>query len=128
MKKSISCLLLLVTGSAVGALPYPQSDTWPSCNVEVQHRLAVNTGVSDGDPLQAHISIRASVLQRDISTALEDRYLSESQAAQMWHRVDLIRRDSDSYRKGHKFLGAAELAAYDRELDDIAGQICRVVR
>lgn len=79
------------------------------------------------DPLQAHISVRSNILQADIGSARKARYLSQRDADRLWHRVDHIRSDTDRFVRQQGFLSAAERASYDRELDEVAAELCRVM-
>ena len=126
MKKILSGLLLLAAGQVVAAPSLTQA--YPSCDTKAQRHAGGDTGGSIHDPLQAHISMRANVLQADISNARKARYLSDAQSQQLWQVVDRIRKDAAGYVKTQGFLSAAERASYDRELDDIAGRLCRAVK
>jgi hypothetical protein len=86
------------------------------------------TGGSIKDPLQAHVSVRVNVLQADISNARKARHLTEAQSEQLWQQAGRVRKDADGYVKQQGFLSAAERASYDRELDTIAGRLCRAVK
>ncbi|WP_233499571.1 MULTISPECIES: hypothetical protein [unclassified Pantoea] len=77
------------------------------------------------DPLQAHISVRANILQADIGTARKARVLTQLRADKLWQRVEVVRRDTDRLVQKQGFLSAAERASYDRELDDVAAVLCR---
>ncbi|AST67346.1 hypothetical protein BFG07_00695 [Kosakonia cowanii] len=126
MKKLMPGLLLLAAGHAAAAPSFIQA--WPSCGVKAQHDVKGETGGSIRDPLQAHISVRINVLQADISNARKARHLTEAQSEQLWRHADRVRKDADGYVKQQGFLSAAERASYDRELDNIAGSLCRAVR
>ena len=119
-------LLLLAAGHTAAAQSFIQA--WPSCDVKAQRDVKGETGGSIRDPLQAHISVRINVLQADISNARKARHLTEPQSEQLWRHADRVRKDADGYVKQQGFLSAAERASYDRELDDIAGSLCRAVR
>ena len=77
------------------------------------------------DPLQAHVSVRANILQADIGTARKARALTQLGADKLWQRVEAVRRDTDRLVQKQGFLSAAERASYDRELDDVAAVLCR---
>lgn len=118
--------LLLAAGHAIAASSFTQE--WPSCDIKAQHDAKGETGGSIRDPLQAHISVRVNVLQADIGNARKARYLTEAQSEQLWQQAGRVRKDADGYVKQQGFLSAAERASYDRELDDIAGRLCRAVK
>lgn len=126
MKKLTFGLLLLAAAHAAAAPSFTQA--WPSCDVKAQHDLKGEKGGSIRDPLQAHISVRINVLQADIGNARKARHLTEAQSEQLWRHADHVRKDADGYEKQQGFLSAAERASYDRELDDIAGKLCRAVK
>jgi hypothetical protein len=126
MKKLTFGLLLLAAGHAAAALSFTQE--WPSCDVKAQHDVKGETGGSIKDPLQAHVSVRVNVLQADISNARKARHLTEAQSEQLWQQAGRVRKDADGYVKQQGFLSAAERASYDRELDTIAGRLCRAVK
>lgn len=117
--------LLLAAGHATAASSFTQE--WPSCDIKAQHDVKGETG-SIEDPLQAHISVRINVLQADIGNARKARHLTEAQSEQLWQQAGRVRKDADGYVKQQGFLSAAERASYDRELDDVAGRLCRAVK
>lgn len=118
-------MFVVLVASATGAVAQTPRQDYPSCNRTEQHAVAGRLGGSIKDPRQAHISVRANILQADIGTARKARRISERQAAQLWQRVDKVRRATDRFVAKQGFLSAAERASYDRELDAIALQICR---
>lgn len=97
----------------------------PSCDLAQQHALPGELGGSITDPLQAHISMRANVLQADVSTARIARRISQQQANQFSERIAQVRQRSHDFVKQQGFLSAAERASFDREFDGIAEQICK---
>ncbi|KTT30178.1 hypothetical protein NS201_14495 [Pseudomonas oryzihabitans] len=97
----------------------------PSCDLAQQRALPGELGGSITDPLQAHISMRANVLQADVSTARIARRISQQQANQFSERIAQVRQRSDDFVKQQGFLSAAERASFDREFDGIAEQICK---
>jgi len=117
--------LLLAAGHATAASSFTQE--WPSCDIKAQHDVKGETR-SIKDPLQAHISVRMNVLQADIGNARKARHLTEAQSEQLWQQAGRVRKDADGYVKQQGFLSAAERASYDRELDDVAGRLCRAVK
>ncbi len=117
--------LLLAAGHATAASSFTQE--WPSCDIKAQHDVKGETR-SIKDPLQAHISVRINVLQADIGNARKARHLTEAQSEQLWQQAGRVRKDADGYVKQQGFLSAAERASYDRELDDVAGRLCRAVK
>lgn len=121
--KSLMFVVLSVCASAAAAQT-PRQD-YPSCNRTEQHAVKGELGGSIKDPRQAHISVRANILQADIGTARKARRISERQGMQLWRRVDRVRRATDRFVAKQGFLSAAERTSYDRELDAIALQICR---
>ena len=118
--------LLLAAGHVTAASSFTQE--WPSCDIKAQHDVKRESGGSIKDPLQAHISVRINVLQADIGNARKARHLTEAQSEQLWQQAGRVRKDADGYVKQQGFLSAAERASYDRELDDVAGRLCRAVK
>ncbi|CAM3527786.1 hypothetical protein [Paracidovorax anthurii] len=111
--------------AATGAAAQDPRHDYPSCDLPAQRNLTGQTGGTITDPLQAHISVRANILQADIGTARKARRISERQAERLWHRVDKVRKDTDRFVRQQGFLSAAERASYDRALDAVALKICR---
>ncbi|BCA63283.1 hypothetical protein HMP09_2517 [Sphingomonas sp. HMP9] len=124
MKSVMVAVMIASVAGAAAHAQTPQQD-YPSCNRTDQHAVAGQRGGSITDARQAHISVRANILQADIGTARKARRITERQSAQLWQRVDKIRRATDRFVAKQGFLSAAERASYDRELDAIALQICR---
>ncbi|QXT34239.1 hypothetical protein KV697_10345 [Sphingomonas sanguinis] len=98
---------------------------YPSCDLAQQHRVRGQTGGAIRDIRQAHISMRANILEADISNARKARRLSQPQAQKLWQRVELVRRDTNRAVAKQGFLSAGEVASYDRALDMVATAICR---
>lgn len=121
MKLLIPALLVFTAAGANAQLP--KSD-YPSCDLAAQHAIAGETGGSITDRRQAHISSRADVLQADIATARKARHLTQAKAGMLFKRVDLVRRNTNTYTRKQGFLSAAERASYDRTLDAVAVQLC----
>ncbi|WP_241523790.1 hypothetical protein [Chimaeribacter coloradensis] len=103
----------------------PLAPAYPSCDLKTQRAIQGETGGSVTDPRQAHLSVRANILQADISTARKARRLSQPQADSLWQRVAQVRRDAGRFVKAQGFLSAGERASYDRELDAVASAVCR---
>lgn len=122
LMKTLVLSLLLIPFISDAALTAPD---YPGCNVNVQRQITGETGGSMSDPLQAHISVRANILQADIGTARKARVLTQLRADKLWQRVEVVRRDTDRLVQKQGFLSAAERASYDRELDDVAAVLCR---
>lgn len=116
-------IVLALVATGVGAQS-PRQD-YPGCNLAEQHRVTGEIGGSITDARQAHISVRANILQADIGTARKARRLTESQSDRLWRRVDGVRKAADGYVHEQGLLSAAERASYDRELDRIARPVCR---
>lgn len=118
----ISALALL---TALAAADVAAAADYPSCDLTAQRAIEGEIGGTVTDPRQAHISVRANVLQADIGTARKARTLSRGEARHLWKRVDKVRKDTDTFTRQQGFLSAAERASYDRELDAVAGEICK---
>ncbi|KUM40058.1 hypothetical protein [Pseudomonas sp. EpS/L25] len=126
MKSLIPFLLLpLALGACTLQQDRPDDLGLPSCDLEQQRALPGELGGSISDPLQAHLSMRANVLQADVSTARIARRISQQQANQFSERIAQVRQRSDAFVKQQGFLSAAERASFDREFDGIAEQICK---
>ncbi|WP_312491335.1 hypothetical protein [Sphingomonas sp.] len=120
------CLATALIALAAGAADArPVRQDYPSCNLAQQHRVRGQVGGSNRDVRQAHISMRANILQADISTARKARRLSQAQAQKLGQQVERIRRDTNAAVKSQGFLSAGERASYDRALDMVATAICR---
>lgn len=98
---------------------------YPSCDLTQQRTLKAPTGGTIRDPRQAHIAMRADILQADIGTARKARRLSQAEAQTLWNTVARIHRDANRFVAKQGFLSAAETASYDRALDGVAMRVCR---
>ncbi|BBL29865.1 hypothetical protein PAFU01_13130 [Pantoea ananatis] len=77
------------------------------------------------DVREAHIVMRADVLQADIGNARKARQLTQPEARALWQDIAQVRKDSARWVKAQGFLSAAERASYDRALDRVAVQLCK---
>ncbi len=126
MKALFPLLLLpLALGACTKEQGHPDDLGLPSCNLEQQRALPGELGGSITDPRQAHISMRAKVLQADVSTARIARRIGQQQANQFSERIAQVRQRSADFVEQQGFLSAAERASFDREFDAIAEQICQ---
>jgi len=123
--KTLILTTLLATLAAIPASAQPTRRDYPSCNLAQQHRLRAPTGGTIRDSRQAHLSMRANILQADIGNARKARRLTQPQAQTLWKEVDRVRRDADHFVAKQGFLSAGEAASYDRALDMVAMKICR---
>lgn len=120
MKVLVAAALVFVAADA-RAQTSPQ---YPSCNLQAQRALRGDTGGSITDPRQAHVSMRANILQADLSTARKARRLTQAATDRLYKRVEAVRAGANGYTKKQGFLSAGEVASYDRELDAVAMQVC----
>ncbi|MDF4026311.1 hypothetical protein P3W24_15160 [Luteibacter sp. PPL201] len=120
--KPLIALALVVTAATAHAQAH-RTDL-PSCDLTAQREVAGTVGGDIKDPGQAHIAMRANVLEADIGTARKARRLTQAQADTLFRRVEAVRRATDGFVGTQGFLSAGERASYDRELDTIAGAIC----
>ena len=121
-------LLLMTLATAMAALPVsarPMGRDYPSCDLAQQHRLRAPTGGKVRDPRQAHVAMRANILEADIGNARKARRLSQAEAQALWHDVEQVRRDADRFVARQGFLSAGETASHDRALDRVAVRLCR---
>ena len=126
MKSLIPLLLLpLALGACTKEQDRPNDLGLPSCDLAQQRGLPGELGGSITDPRQAHISMRANVLQADVSTARIAQRISQEQATTFSTRIAQVRSQSDALVQQQGFLSAAERASFDREFDGIAEQLCR---
>ena len=98
---------------------------YPACNLMTQHELVGTVEGGTTDPQQAHIAERANILQADIGTARKARRISQRLADRLWRKVEAVRTNANTLKRNQTLLGAAERASYDRQLDSIAGTLCR---
>ncbi|MEE4819342.1 hypothetical protein V2K62_16300 [Pseudomonas alliivorans] len=122
MKILVAAAFAALGLSAVAAEPKP---VLSGCNLVEQRALEGRTGGTITDRNEAHISTRASVLQADIGSLYRAGHLTQKQADPLYIRIEKIRSDSAGFVKTQSFLSAAERASYDRELDAIAGSMCK---
>jgi hypothetical protein len=120
----ILCFIVLAFGLSSAHAQEPSANAYPSCNLAEQRSLAGDLSGTIRDPGQAHISMRANILQADISTARKARRVSQPTADQLWKEVQRVRADADVFTRKQGFLSAAERATYDRQLDTVAARIC----
>ncbi|MGU3389260.1 hypothetical protein [Sphingomonas sp. M1A8_2b] len=121
----VAFLFTAVSFSAVGAGAHAPQSQYPSCDLTAQHALKSPTGGSITDARQAHISMRANILEADLGTARKARRLTQSETERLFKRVENVRHATNRFVKKQGFLSAAERASYDRELDAVAMRICR---
>ncbi|WP_454278473.1 hypothetical protein [Sphingomonas sp. Marseille-Q8236] len=119
-----TALIMLGMGTA-SAQSASVRGAYPSCDLAKQHRVRGQTGGTIRDSRQAHISVRANILEADIGNARKARRLTQPQAQKLWQRVEQVRRDTNAAVAQQGFLSAGELASYDRALDVIAAALCR---
>ncbi|MGG6100093.1 hypothetical protein QNH99_07155 [Pantoea allii] len=122
MRMLCYAMLYLIAFSTFAASAAPD---YPGCDLNTQHDVQGNVGGAITDPRQAHISVRANILQADIGTARKARLLTQPQAEKMWRQVEQVRKDTNQFVKKQGFLSAGERASYDRALDRVASQLCR---
>ncbi len=121
--KSVFVVAVALTVSAASAQTLKAS--YPSCDLTVQHALKGETGGTVTDARQAHISMRANILQADIGSARKAHHLSRVEAERLYHKVEAIRTTTNRSIKKQGFLSAAERATYDRQLDAVTIYVCR---
>ena len=123
MKVLAAAALVLMATNANAETP-PQ---YPSCDLNAQHTVKGDRGGSITDPRQAHISMRANILQADLGTARKARRLTQDTTDRLYKRVEAVRTGANRYTKKQGFLSAGEVASYDRALDAVATEVCRHV-
>lgn len=122
MRILVAAAFATLSLSALAAEPVPHLS---GCNLVEQRALEGRTGGTITDKNEAHVSTRASVLQADIGSLYRGGHLPQKQADQLYNRIEKIRSDSAGFVKTQGFLSAGERASYDRELDAIAGNLCK---
>lgn len=120
---------VLVAAAALGLMAagvdaQTMAQRYPSCDLKAQRTVKGDIGGSITDPRQAHISVRANVLQADLSSARKARRLTQADTDRLYKRVQTVRSGADRYTKKQGFLSAGEVASYDSELDAVAARIC----
>lgn len=118
-------IVALLTALSLNAVAAQKTFELPSCDVQGQRAVAGEVGGQISDIRQAHISVRANVLNADISTTLKARKITEVEAERMFNRIEMIRQQNDRFVEQQGFLSAAEKASFDREFDAIAMQLCK---
>ena len=116
---------LLATMVALPVSAQSMRRDYPSCDLAQQRRLRAPTGGTIRDTRQAHIAMRANILQADIGNARKARRLSQAEAQKLWQSAERVRRDADGFVARQGFLSAGEAASYDRALDMVAARVCR---
>lgn len=120
MRTASLLLCLLLPLMALATAP-----DYPGCDLNVQHPLMAAPVGSMTDVREAHIVMRADVLQADIGNARKARQLTQPEARALWQDIAQVRKDSARWVKVQGFLSAAERASYDRALDRVAVQLCK---
>lgn len=115
---TILVALALVASGAQAQTPFP------SCDLTAQHALKGEMGGAITDPRQAHISMRANILQADLGNAKKAGRLTQADAQRLFAKVAAVKTGADRYTRRQGFLSAAEVASYDRALDAVAMRIC----
>lgn len=121
MKVLVAAALALTAAGVDAQIPTQQ---YPSCDLKAQHAVKGEIGGSITDLRQAHVSVRANVLQADLGSARKARRLTQADTDRLYKRVQAVRTGADRYTKKQGFLSAGEVASYDRELDAVAMRIC----
>lgn len=121
MKTAIALLFAALT-PLMGAAAPPHD--LPSCDLNAQHALQAPVGGEMKDERQAHIVMRTDALRADIGNARKSGDLSQSEAEAIFRRLDRIQNEAAAFVREQGFLSAGERASYDRELDEIAGEVC----
>lgn len=116
---------LLATMVALPVSAQSMRRDYPSCDLAQQRGLRAPTGGTIRDTRQAHLAMRANILQADIGNARKARRLSQAEAQKLWQSVERVRRDADGFVAKQGFLSAGETASYDRALDMVAARVCR---
>lgn len=117
----VAALALASVTTSAAAMTSP----YPSCNLTTQHGVKGSLGGSITDPRQAHISVRANIVQADLGNARKARRLTQAEANRLYQRVEAVRSGADRLTGQQGFLSTAEVASYDRALDAVAAQMCR---
>lgn len=116
MKKHISAAAL--TFISIPSLAFqPQG----GCDLNQQHAITGLTGGKIKNEAQAHISMRANMLQADLSNAVKAGAIPRTDASTYARKVEQIRKSALSQNNG---ISPASLSEYDRELDSITNYIC----
>ena len=121
--KTLAAAALALTTTGTGAQTFTQH--YPGCDLKAQHALKGDMGGTVTDPAQAHLSMRANILEADIDNARKARRLTEAQAGALTRRIGMVRDGADGLAARHRAIGAGERAMLDRRLDAIAAQVCR---
>lgn len=116
-------LALYLLASPAGA--QTTKTDYPACDLTAQHELVGTVGSGIMGPQQAHIAERANILLADIDNARKARRISQRLADRLWRKVEAVRTNANTLKRNQAFLDAAERASYDRQLDNIAGTLCR---
>ncbi|WP_322965244.1 hypothetical protein [Sphingomonas fuzhouensis] len=125
--KAFILATMLATLAAAPLSAQPMRRDYPSCNLAQQRAIKGQVGGINRDPRQAHISMRANILQADIGNARTARRLTQREAQKLWNDVARIHRDANRFVAKQGFLSAGETASYDRALDMVAMRVCRRV-
>ena len=123
--KALLLPIMLTTLAAVPLSARSLRRDYPSCDLTQQRALKGPVGGTIRDPRQAHIAMRADILQADIGTARKAHRLSQNEAQSLWNAVARVRHDATRFVAKQGFLSAGETASYDRGLDGVAMRVCR---
>jgi hypothetical protein len=120
-----SLIVAAVAAAATMANAQTQRQDYPSCDIAAQHALQGDIGGTIRDAGQAHISVRANILQADLSTARIAGRITAAQSTRLYNRVQSLRLSTDRYVARHGALSPTMRARVDRQLDAVAARICR---
>lgn len=116
--------LAVALGTTAADARLPQQ-AYPSCDLPAQHRVTGPTGGRIRDRGQAHVAIRANILEADLGTARTARRLTREQTDSLYQRVERVRAATDAFVHRQGFLSIGERVSQDRELDSVALRLCR---
>lgn len=117
MKRYLAAAALLLSASPAFAF-----QAQGGCNLDQQHAIKGQVGGQIKNAAQAHVSMRANMLQADLSNAAKAQALPQKDANAYAREVNQIRQSALDQKDG---VSPAYLKAYDRELDGITTYVCQ---
>lgn len=91
------------------------------CNLKLAHAITGQLGGAIDNAAQAHLVVRANMLEADLSNAVKAGVLTHQQARQKWDEVDNIRQQALASKKA---IAPHQLKWFDDKLDGITKYLC----
>ncbi|CAG9297860.1 hypothetical protein [Celerinatantimonas diazotrophica] len=92
------------------------------CKLAQQHQITGKVGRAIHNAAQAHVVVRANMLEASLSNAVQAGVLSYQQGHKQWLEVHSVRQQALAYKQG---ITSHELKQFDHKLDRVTLYLCR---